>query len=95
MSQKRRLERVEERLNLGKERRILTVLKIDAGKADLPSFPYEDCEDCKSYRRQIKELEKEEPDRQVWIVTLGCKDCKEDCEFVGKAIGVRKGKNES
>lgn len=93
MNKKSRLERVEERLNLReKERKILTMVIVNAGKVDLPDFPYEDTKNCKSYQRQIAELEKEKSHRQVWIVTLGCEDCKEDCEFAGKTVGAGKGK---
>lgn len=93
MSKKSRLERIEEKLNLGeKERRILTELIIDAGKVDLPGFPYEDSEECKSYQTQIKEKQEKEPDKEVWIVTVGCKDCKEKCKFAGMVIGIGKDK---
>lgn len=98
MSQKRRIEKLEKRLNLGeKERRIVTIHYAPGrdDKVDLEDFPYKNEEDCKSYQRQIKELEKKEPDREVWIVKLDCKDCQEDCEFTGKTIGIGKGKNES
>jgi len=98
VSKKRRLERLEDRLNLGeKERRIVTIHYAPGRneKVDLEDFPYEDNEDCKNYQRQIKELEKQESDKQVWIVKLDCKNCKENCKFTGVVIGIGKDKNES
>lgn len=98
MSKRRRLERIEERLNLGeKERQIVTIHYVPGRdeKVDLEDFPYENEEDCRSYQRQIKELKEKESDREVWIVKLDCKNCKEDCKFAGMTIGIGKSKNES
>ena len=95
MSKKSRLEKLEERLDLGeKERKIVTIHYAPGRdeKVDLEDFPYENEEDCKNYQRQIKELREKDPDRQVWIVELYCRDCKEDCEFAGMTVGVRKDK---
>jgi len=92
MSHKRRVERLEERLNLNEEEKKILALTYISPDPDLEDFPYENNEDCKSFQRQIKEIQEKDPDKQVWIVTLHCKDCKEDCEFVGKTIGGGKGK---
>lgn len=87
MSLKKRVERLEERLNLGKkEKRVIVIYSISAD-ADLPNFPYEDDKDCRSYQRQIKELEEKDADNEVWVVELFCEDCKEECKFMGLKIG--------
>ncbi len=98
MSKKSRLEKLEERLDLREKQRTIVRIRYAPGrdeKVDLEDFPYENEEGCESYQRQIEELEGRDPNNRVWIVTLNCKDCKEDCKFVGMVIGIGKGKNES
>lgn len=95
MSQKKRVKRLEEKLNLnGREKRviIMTYAPPRDVKPDIEDFPYKNKEDCKSYQRQIKELERKDPDREVWFVTLDCKRCKEDCKFTDMVIGIGKEK---
>lgn len=91
MSYKKRVEKLEERLNINeKEKRIVVFHLVSPDPVDLPDFPYEDSKDCKSYQRQIKELEEKDPNNEVWIVELDCEGCKEECEFAGLKVGAKR-----
>lgn len=94
MSLKKRVERLEKEVSLEEgEERILACQIAEAGDTDLPDFPYKNEEECKSYQRQLKEQKEKDPDKKIRVITLHCKDCKEDCQYTGKTVGA--GKNEA